>query len=100
MFARRAPAQAPSARAATAPGVRSADALEWALTRSGDPRAGMVWARRALKLGSRDPLFLNHAGLTALAAGRRTRGIRELRLALAHGLDGWPWQAARARRAL
>jgi Tetratricopeptide repeat len=91
-LARRAWAQAPS--------VRSADALEWALTRSGDPRAAMVWARRALKLGSRDPLFLNHAGLTELAAGRRAAGARTLRLALAHGLDGWPWQAARARRAL
>jgi hypothetical protein len=92
MLARRAWAQAPS--------VRSADALEWALTRSGDPRAGLVWARRALKLGSLDPLFLNHAGLTELAAGRRAEGVRALRLALAHGLDGWPWQAARARRAL
>jgi hypothetical protein len=91
-LARRAWAQAPS--------VRSADALEWALTRSGDPRAGMAWARRALKLGSRDPLFLNHAGLTELAAGRRAEGARTLLLALAHGLDGWPWQAARARRAL
>ncbi len=92
LLARRAWAQAPS--------VRSADALGWALTRSGDPRAGLVWARRALKLGSRDPLFLNHAGLTALAAGRRPAGVRLLRLSLAHGLDGWPWQAQRARRAI
>jgi tetratricopeptide (TPR) repeat protein len=85
---------------AEAPSVRAADALEWALTRSGDPGAAQTWSRRALKLGSRDPLFLNHAGLTALAAGHRAEGTRALRLALAHGLRGWPWQAERAERAL
>ena len=92
LLARRAWAEAPS--------VRSADALEWALTQAGRPAEGYAWSRRALKLGSLDPLFLNHAGLTALAAGHRAEGVRTLRLALAHGLDGWPWQAQRARRAL
>src|SRR5437763_945708 len=48
---------------ANAPSVRSADALGWALTADGHPRAGLVWARRALGLGSRDPLFLYHAGM-------------------------------------
>ena len=92
MLARRAWANAPS--------VRSADALGWALTRSGDPRAGLRWARRALRLGSVDPLWRAHAGLSALAAGERDEGRRQLRIAFAHGLDGWPWQARRARRAL
>jgi tetratricopeptide (TPR) repeat protein len=83
-----------------APSVRAADALGWALTRSGDPDAGLRWARRALRLGSLDPVWRAHAGLSALAAGRRSEGRRQLRSALAHGLDGFPWQAQRARRAL
>src|SRR5204863_1802063 len=36
-----------------APSVRSADALGWALTAAGRPRLGLVWAHRALRLGSR-----------------------------------------------
>lgn len=83
-----------------APSVRSADALGWALTQAGDPREGLRWAREALRLGSLDPLWRAHAGLSALAAGRRAEGVRHLRIALAHGLDGHPWQAQRVRRAL
>ena len=52
-----------------APSVRSADALGWALMRSGRPEAGLRWSRRALAPGSRDPLFRYHAGLAAAAAG-------------------------------
>jgi tetratricopeptide (TPR) repeat protein len=55
---------------AAAPSVRSADALGWALTRSGRPRAGLRWARRALALGSRDPAFLAHARIAAREVGR------------------------------
>ena len=54
-----------------APSVRSADALGWALTRSGRPRAGLRWAHRALRLGSLDPTFRYHAGI---AAGDTRRG--------------------------
>ena len=59
------------ARAAwrSAPSVRSADALGWALTRAGRPREGLRWGRRALRLGSRDARFLYHAGMSAVAAG-------------------------------
>ena len=95
---------------AAAPSVRSADALGWALTRSGRPRAGLRWARRALRLGSLDPLFRYHAGVAALAAGAGTRGAvarrwtvegrRNLRLALRHGLAANPLHAGRAREAL
>ena len=83
-----------------APSIRSADAVGWALTRAGRPRAGVAWARRALRLGSRDPGLRFHAGMTALAAGRPAEGRRHLRLALRHGLAVRPWQAQRARRAL
>jgi tetratricopeptide (TPR) repeat protein len=85
---------------AAAPSVRAADALGWALARSGDPDAGLRWARRALRLGSLDPVWRAHAGLSALAAGHRAEGRRQLRIALAHGLEGYPWQAQRVRRAL
>jgi predicted Zn-dependent protease len=53
-----------------APSVRSADALGWALTRSGRHAAGLRWARRALRLGSVDPAFLAHAGVAGDAAAR------------------------------
>ena len=80
-----------------APGVRAADAMGWALTRAGRPAAGLRWAHRALALGSRDPLLRHHAGLAALAAGRDAEGRAHLRVALAGGLAGWPWQAQQAR---
>jgi hypothetical protein len=56
-----------------APSVHSADALGWAHTRPGDAAAGLRWGRRALRLGSRDPLFLAHAGFSA-AGGRKEDG--------------------------
>jgi tetratricopeptide (TPR) repeat protein len=82
---------------AAAPSVRSADALGWALTRSGRPHAGLRWARRALRLGSLDPTFRYHAGM---AAGDTPEGRRNLRLALRHGLGAYPLHARRARAAL
>jgi tetratricopeptide (TPR) repeat protein len=66
-----------------APSVRSADALGWSLTRDGDPVDGYAWARRALRLGSRDPLFLYPAGTAARGARRIADARRLLRAALA-----------------
>lgn len=68
---------------AAAPSVRSADALGWALTRSGDARAGLRWAQRALKLGSVDPFFLFHAGVAAARSGDRALARGYLRRAIA-----------------
>src|SRR5205823_8265823 len=68
---------------ASTPSVRSADALGWALTRAGHPADGVRWAGRALRLGSRDPLFLYHAGISALAAGARGGARRWLARSLA-----------------
>jgi len=85
---------------AAAPSVRSADAVGWALSRAGRAEEGLAWARRALRLGSRDPLFLAHAGLTAAAAGRPALARRRLRSALEHGLAAHPWQAQRVHRTL
>ena len=61
-----------TASLAQAPSVRSADALGWSLARAGRPREGLSWLRRALRLGSRDPSFLYHAGAAAAAAGERS----------------------------
>ena len=84
-----------------APSTRSADALGWALTRAGDPRGRPA-------LGA--PRAAARVGRPALARARRasrrsppavapraggTCGWRSR-----HGLDGWPWQAQRVRRAL
>jgi tetratricopeptide (TPR) repeat protein len=83
-----------------APSVTSADALGWALTRAGRPRAGLHWARRALRLGSLDPTFRYHAGIAAVAAGQTDAGRRHLRLAIAHGLAAHPLYMVRAKEAL
>jgi tetratricopeptide (TPR) repeat protein len=91
-LARRAWAQAPS--------VRSADALGWALTRAGRPLAGLRYARQALALGSRDPLFLYHAGLSAQAAGHASEARAYLSESLALNPRFSPLYAPRAERAL
>ncbi len=64
-----------------APSVRSADALGWALTRAGRPAEGLRWARRALELGSRDPLFRFHAGIAARQAAHPQSATHDLRIA-------------------
>jgi len=85
---------------AEAPSVRSADALGWALSRDGRPGAGLGWARHALMLGSRDPMFLYHAGMSALAAGDRVAARGYLRRAVALNPRFNPLYAPRAERAL
>jgi tetratricopeptide (TPR) repeat protein len=65
----------------TAPSVRSADALGWALTQAGRPREGLSFARRAIRLGSRDPLFRLHAGVAAREAGLSAPAARHLAVA-------------------
>lgn len=85
---------------AEAPSVRSADALGWALTRAGNPRAGLAWAQRALALGSVDPNFLYHAGLAAQGAGQRTQARAYLQQALARNPHFSPLYGPLAARAL
>jgi tetratricopeptide (TPR) repeat protein len=98
---------------AQAPSVRSADALGWALSRAGRPADGLLWARRALRLGSRDPSFLFHAGMAAAAAAaaeragspataaaHRAAARRWLRASLAANRTWSPLHAPRARRTL
>jgi len=85
---------------AEAPSVRSADALGWSLTRAGHPRTGARWARRALRLGSRDAMFLFHAGMAARGAGERAQARRLFARSLALNPRFSALYAPRARRAL
>jgi tetratricopeptide (TPR) repeat protein len=85
---------------AAAPSVRSADALGWALTRFGDPHEGLAYTRKALKLGSHDPMFLFHAGVAARAAGNNRLARRWLTRALADNPRFSPLYAPQARRML
>jgi Flp pilus assembly protein TadD len=83
-----------------APSVRSADALGWALTRTGRAVAGLRWSKRALMLGSRDATFLYHAGMAARAAGRVRLARAYLSKAVALNPRFSPLYGPRARRAL
>ena len=85
---------------ASAPSVRSADAVEWSLTSAGRAREALPWSARALRLGSRDPMFLYHAGMTARAAGRSARARTLLTRSLALNPRFSPLYAPRAERAL
>lgn len=85
---------------ANAPSVRSADALGWALTRAGHPQKGLRYVRQAVRLGTRDPSFLFHAGMTAKAAGRDAEARRWLRKTLSGNPSFSPLHATAARKAL
>lgn len=85
---------------ADAHSVRAADALGWALTRSGEPVPGLEYAERALRLGSRDPLYLYHAGIAAVDAGRPGLARRYLARALELNPHFSPYFAPRAQRRL
>jgi tetratricopeptide (TPR) repeat protein len=85
---------------AAAPSVRAADSLGWALTSAGRPDRGLAFAQRALRLGSKDPLFLYHAGIAARDAGREQLARRYLTGALDTTPHFSPLFAPRARKAL
>ncbi len=83
-----------------APSVRSADALSWALHRAGRHDAASRVSAKAMRLGSRDPYFLFHAGMIARASGDRDEARRLLGVLVAQSPRFNPLYGPQAKRAL
>jgi tetratricopeptide (TPR) repeat protein len=83
-----------------APSVRSADALAWALSRAGDDAQALRYSAEAMRLGSRDPSFLYHAGLIAARAGQQDRARALLTTLVDQSPRFNPLYGPRAQRAL
>jgi len=64
------------------PSIYGDDALGWALARAGRCAQALVWERRALRLGTRDPLLFFHRGYAEGCAGDRSAMARWYRQAL------------------
>lgn len=64
------------------PDVLGWDLLGWALLKSGDPAGAAAASRKALALGTREPLFHFHAGLAELALGREDQAREHMAAAL------------------
>ncbi|MGH2962680.1 MAG: hypothetical protein ACRDL3_10900, partial [Solirubrobacterales bacterium] len=75
-------------------------AYSWALQRAGRSRAAARLSTEAMKLGSRDPEFIYHAGLIARSNGRLGKARRLLGGLLEQTPRFSPLQAPRARAAL
>ncbi len=80
--------------------IYTADLLAWCLYKKGLHAEAKASMDEALRLGTRDPKLLFHAGMIALAAGDRAGGTKYLRQALAINPAFDVLQADTARRAL
>jgi tetratricopeptide (TPR) repeat protein len=80
--------------------IHVADALAWSLHVNGRDHEAARYARRAVSLGTKEGLFLYHAGMIEIGRGNREAARRYLREAL----DADPWFSIlgvpEARRAL
>ncbi len=83
-----------------APSVRSADAYSWALYKADRIGPARTFSERAMRLGSRDPYFLYHAGMIALRAGETAAARRLLARLVAQSPGFNPLYGPRARHAL
>jgi tetratricopeptide (TPR) repeat protein len=83
-----------------APSVRSADAYSWALSSAGRDRDALRMSSKAMRLGSRDPAFLYHAGIVASRAGQTARARGFLTRLVAQSPAFSPLYGPRARRVL
>ncbi|MEJ7813520.1 MAG: tetratricopeptide repeat protein, partial [Gemmatimonadaceae bacterium] len=63
--------------------VKTADTLAWALYRNGDLDGAAKYSAEALRLGSKDPILLYHAGAIAAARGDKATARKQLEGALA-----------------
>jgi tetratricopeptide (TPR) repeat protein len=82
------------------PSVRAADAYSWALSMAGRHRAALRYSDRALRLGSRDPAFLYHAGIVAFRAGQPDRAGAFLGRLVTQSPNFSPLDSPHARRVL
>ena len=80
--------------------IRTADALAWALQRMGQTNEARRLSAEALRLGTRDPLLLYHAGAIAADDGDQAEARRFLTDALAIDPGFSATGAAEARRLL
>jgi tetratricopeptide (TPR) repeat protein len=80
--------------------IYTADLLAWCLYKKGEFAAAKAAMSEALRLGTRDPRLLFHAGMIADASGDRAGGAKYLRQALALNPSFDVLQADVARRAL
>jgi tetratricopeptide (TPR) repeat protein len=80
--------------------IHVADAYAWALYANGSYRLASAFADRALALGTRNALFLFHAGMIRLELGDRDGARRDLERALAINPNFSIQHAAEAARAL
>ena len=62
--------------------IHGADALAWALYKTGNYEEAREYAEEALQLGTKDPLKLFHAGMIAFELGDRSQARRYLEQAL------------------
>ena len=65
------------------PGVYAADVLAWTFYKTGHYEEARTFSDRALRLGSKDPLKLFHAGMISCRLGDYDRARRDLEVALA-----------------
>jgi tetratricopeptide (TPR) repeat protein len=80
--------------------IQAADTLAWALYKSGRRLEAATYARRALRLGTRTPLFSFHAGMIELRLGHEERARTLLEDALRANPRFSILHADTARRAL
>lgn len=80
--------------------IYTADLLAWCLYKKGQHAEARAAMNEALRLGTRDPRLLFHAGMIAVASGDRAGGAKYLRQALAVNPSFDVLQADAARRAL
>jgi tetratricopeptide (TPR) repeat protein len=80
--------------------IYTADLLAWCLYKKGEFAEAKAAMSEALRLGTRDPRLLFHAGMIADASGDHAGGAKYLRQALALNPSFDVLQADVARRAL
>jgi tetratricopeptide (TPR) repeat protein len=82
------------------PNIRAADALAWALFKAGDVRSAVRYSAEALRLGTKDPILLYHAGMIERGAGNLRAARQRLTDCLALNPEFNPLAAPIAQRTL